>query len=204
MTDYDFIEIGTSDFNTLIRRASNTCKGLSVEPLKCYLDRLPNKSQVKKVCAAVSNCCGEIEIYYIPDDIRVTNGLPEWMKGTNSIGHPHPQVLRYLKKHGLPEELIQNQTVQVLSVQQLFDQYEVKSLGTLKVDTEGHDPIIMMAYCDLIECRPELKAKSIKFESNSLSSKLDVKVICERLERNGYRVHSTQSDTIGTLIVKAS
>ena len=39
---YDFVEIGTSDFNTLLQ-SSKDQRGLSIEPLKIYLDKLPNK-----------------------------------------------------------------------------------------------------------------------------------------------------------------
>jgi hypothetical protein len=41
---YDFIEIGTSDFETLLQESSGV--GLSIEPLKFYLDNLPNKDNV--------------------------------------------------------------------------------------------------------------------------------------------------------------
>ena len=52
---YDFIEIGTSDFHTLIESATDKTIGLSIEPIKTYLDRLPNKENVFKVQAAVSD-----------------------------------------------------------------------------------------------------------------------------------------------------
>ena len=45
---YDFIEIGTSDFDTLIQKCSDDSVGLSIEPLKSHLDRLLNKPNVKK------------------------------------------------------------------------------------------------------------------------------------------------------------
>lgn len=38
---YDFIEIGTYDFDTLIR--------ISIEPVKMYLDNLSNKNNIKKL-----------------------------------------------------------------------------------------------------------------------------------------------------------
>ena len=38
--DYDFIEIGTSDFQTLIEEASDEAIGLSVEPISYYLNKL--------------------------------------------------------------------------------------------------------------------------------------------------------------------
>ena len=43
---FDFIEIGTSDFDTLIEDASESTRGISIEPIKYYLDRLPNKENV--------------------------------------------------------------------------------------------------------------------------------------------------------------
>ena len=105
-THYDFIEIGTSDFNTLIQKATPSTVGLSVEPLKDYLDRLPTKPHVQKVNAAVSKRSGSIDLYYVPDAVRIEKGLPSWMKGTNSIGAPHPTVVRYLEKHGLPQSIV--------------------------------------------------------------------------------------------------
>ena len=37
---YDFIEIGTSDFDTLIETSNNDTVGISIEPIKYYLDNL--------------------------------------------------------------------------------------------------------------------------------------------------------------------
>ena len=39
MKHYDFIEIGTSDFDTLIESSDDNVVGLSIEPIKYYLDR---------------------------------------------------------------------------------------------------------------------------------------------------------------------
>ena len=43
---YNFIEIGTSDFRTIAETATNDKTGLCVEPLKHYLDALPNKDNI--------------------------------------------------------------------------------------------------------------------------------------------------------------
>ena len=53
--DLDFVEIGTSNFETLIQLASEDSKGLSVEGLKMYQDELPDKPGVVKVNAAISS-----------------------------------------------------------------------------------------------------------------------------------------------------
>ena len=86
---YDFIEIGTSDFHTLIESATDETIGLSIEPIKYYLDRLPNRTNVTKVQAAVSNTDDFIDIYYISNDNIVKNNLPFWVRGCNSVSKPH-------------------------------------------------------------------------------------------------------------------
>lgn len=197
---YDFIEIGTSDFNTLIQKATDSTVGLSVEPLSDYLDRLPTKRRVRKVNAAVSDKSGELLIYYVPDAVRKAHGMPAWMKGTNKIGEPHPTVTRWLEKHGLPLSLVATRRVPVYSVGRLFRLYGVRSVDFLKVDTEGHDPVILNAYLDLVERRPGLRARKILFESNTLSDRKAVAAIVERLRRNGYEVSSTRQDTTAVLV----
>ena len=56
---YDFIEIGTSDFDTLLETTTNKI-GISIEPLKFYLDSLPNNDKVIKVNWQDE----ELDIYY--------------------------------------------------------------------------------------------------------------------------------------------
>jgi FkbM family methyltransferase len=196
---YDFIEIGTSDFNTLIQKAGPETVGLSVEPMTDYLERLPDKPRVRKVNAAVSVRSGFLDLYYVPDAVRKEHGLPSWMKGTNKIGAPHPTVERYLAKHGLPATLMRRRRVPVLSVERLFREYRVGSVDYLKIDTEGHDAVILGAYLDMVERRPTLKAGRILFESNALTAREDVAALSERLRGLGYRVETRRQDTLAVL-----
>ena len=62
---YDFIEIGTANFDTLIESVDEGITGISIEPLTCYLDQLPNRNDVVKVNAALSDVDGTADIYYI-------------------------------------------------------------------------------------------------------------------------------------------
>lgn len=197
---YDFIEIGTSDFNTLIQKATASTVGLSVEPMTNYLEKLPDKPHVIKVNAAVSDKTGKMEIYYVPNDVREKYGLPNWMKGTNKVGAPHPTVMRYLKKHNLPESLMRKQTVPVLSVRKLLSDYKVGSIGLLKIDTEGHDIVILRAYLKLAQTYPSLRAAKIIFESNALSSRAEVAEMVHELEILGYLIETRRQDTIATLV----
>lgn len=196
---FDFIEIGTSDFNTLIQKAGPDTVGLSVEPLIDYLSRLPEKPHVTKVNAAVSDKSGHMDIYYVPDEVRKEYGLPSWMKGTNKIGAPHPTVMRYLAKHGLPASLMKHRRIPVLSVTGLFRRYRVGSVDYLKIDTEGHDAVILGAYLDMVEGRPGLRARRILFESNALTAREDVAALTERLRGLGYRVETRRQDTLAVL-----
>lgn len=197
---YDFIEIGTSDFNTLIQKADDTIKGLSIEPMTEYLSRLPDKKNVIKVNAAVSNKSGSLKIFFVPDDIRKEYDLPNWMKGTNSVGEPHKTVVSYLKKHDLPLSLIHSKKVPVYSISRLFSKYSVGEIDYLKIDTEGHDTTIMNAYLEAVKSKPSLMAKKILFESNSLSDKDAVAKIKNILENMGYKVTSGRQDTTAILI----
>ena len=109
---YDFIEIGTSDFDTLIESRNNQ-KGISIEPLKYYLDRLPNNPDVIKVNAALSLIKGVAEIFWVdPSDIE-NYGLPLWLKGCNSIYKPHPSTLKELQDRNL-ENLMKSMEIEVL------------------------------------------------------------------------------------------
>jgi FkbM family methyltransferase len=195
---YDFIEIGTSDFGALIQTAGPEKRGLSVEPLKEYLDRLPNKPGVTKVNAAVSWHSGEMTIFHIPDDVRRAHGLPSWVKGTNKVGAPHPTVVRLLTERGLPLSLIKETTVPVLSVEELFEDYHIASVDFLKVDTEGHDCIILSSYLDLVDSWPQFAAKRICFEANSLTPKADRDAVAARLRSMGYKVSKLGSDMWAT------
>jgi hypothetical protein len=90
---YNFIEIGTSDFDTLIENCSNEC-GLSVEPIKYYIDRLPDKPNVKKLQVAISDVDGYMDVYYISDDKIIEYNLPWWVRGSNSVNRPHPFAIK--------------------------------------------------------------------------------------------------------------
>ena len=83
----DFLEIGTCNFGTLIQKATNETKGISVEPLAYYLDQLPNKKNVIKLNYAVSfsNDESDIDIYFIPEHVIKENKLDPSIKSCNSI-----------------------------------------------------------------------------------------------------------------------
>jgi hypothetical protein len=168
LVNYDFIEIGTSNFDTLIEKASDSTIGLSVEPLNEYLDDLPNKNNVKKINAAVTyqKTNNTITIFHIPKNIIKKYNLPWWMKGCNSIGQPHPDILSSNARH-----LIKEKTVPLLNVNELFIKNKVKGIDFLKIDTEGHDHIILYGVYEWIKLlRKDFHPKKILFEHKHLKN----------------------------------
>jgi len=148
--DYDFIEIGTSDFQTLIEEASDEAIGLSVEPISYYLNKLPNPKNVTKVNAALSDKDGELNIYYIDEKYIEPYGLPWWVRGSNSINKPHPFTVQEIGQE-LYDKLVTIEAVPVIGWNTLIRDYKIKSIKYLKVDTEGHDHVILNAYLDICE-----------------------------------------------------
>jgi FkbM family methyltransferase len=186
---YDFVEIGTSDFDALIQTATDTTRGISIEPIQYYLDRLPSPTGVAKLCCAVSTTgqAAMLSMYYVPDAAIHENGLPEWLRGCNSIGSYHLQHC----KLGI-EHLVRVTHVPAYPLTRIFEQHQVTELDLLKIDTEGQDSDILLNYADNMLVRPQ----KIIFESNELSDAAKVKAVVDRYADLGYCVSQAGSDTV--------
>jgi hypothetical protein len=191
---YDFIEIGTSNFDTLIQTAIDTAVGLSIEPIQHYLDCLPDQPGVKKLNIAVSrdNTAGMLDVYYVPEDVIDAKGLPDWLKGCNSIGDYHLQHKKLNVTH-----LVAKQSVQVVPIADIFIQYDVTELYYLKIDTEGSDSEIMLHLYDYLKTEPSSKyPKKILFESNELSDTNQVELVKIKFADLGYKVAHAGYNTV--------
>jgi autotransporter strand-loop-strand O-heptosyltransferase len=144
---YDFIEIGTSDFDTLIETSNDKTVGISIEPIKYYINRLPDKQNIIKVQAALSTTDGEVDVYYIDDWKIEENNLPWWVRGSNSINNPHPFAIKELGEE-LYNSLVTIEKVPTISWKTLINTYNIGSVDYLKIDTEGHDHIIFRDFLD--------------------------------------------------------
>ncbi len=195
---FDFIEIGTSNFDTEIEKADDNTKGLSVEPIKKYLDDLPNKKNVIKVNCAISDVNEEstMKLYYIPEDVIKKNNLPDYYIGCNSIGKYHDNhIINNLQKY------VKIIDVPVISISMLFEKYNVKNTKYLKIDTEGHDPIILKSFLKWLQNKQkEDYPKKILFESSWHNSKEDIAEIKKIYENIGYKsTILSEFDTLLTL-----
>lgn len=190
--DYNFIEIGTSDFGTLIEQATDETVGLSIEPINIYLNRLPNKKNVTKVNCAVSDKDGKVPLYYVsPEDINKYH-LPSWLKGCNSIINPHPSTQKVLEEKNL-QEILKTAEVDCYCWKTLVEKYKISSVDFLKIDTEGHDCYILD---NIIESNLNIFPKRIKFENNILSDKAFVQMTLDKLINLGYKIINGGEDVV--------
>lgn len=174
------VEIGTSDFRTQAGKEY----GLFIEPVKEHFDRLP---KCLKENVAVSNYEGEIDIYYIPSSVIEHQGLFNWVRGCNSVNVPHPTLVDF----GYLEYIVCDR-VKVVRIKSLLDKHEIKRIDLLKIDTEGHDCIILNDFLDTVDIKPNV----IQFESNVLSKQMDIIKVVNRLEDKGYSCSQVKHDMV--------
>ena len=154
---YDFIEIGTSDFDTLIENAGNNKRGISIDPIQYFLDRLPDRKNCTKICAAISDEEGEADLYYIPEENIKKYDLPSFVRGSASLYNRHPFILTLLANEAEdnrlpevldPDDVIVKIKVKVTRLKSIVDQHNVEEIKILKIDAEGTDGKILLDYFD--------------------------------------------------------
>lgn len=191
MVFLDYCEIGTSDFDTLIQKAEKGDKGLSIDAIPCYLDNLPNPENWIKINAAISSKEGEVNAFYLePSDIKKYD-LPKWARGCNRLFEPHQTIVRLLQSRDLPLDLIVNKKVPMRRLVSIFSEMSVEGVYSLKVDTEGHDAVILADVFSSIPrtCYPH----QLKFESNKLSDNKAIHELIIKLIKIGYDIVSCQT-----------
>lgn len=187
---YDYIEIGTSDFETLVQKYNDEMIGLSIDPLQIYLDNLPDKKNNTKVNVAISNDNFKTKVYYIEPNKIYEHGLPDGFRGCNSIEKKHPTVSKWLDETNLSHLLLEKE-IECISFQELVDRYDISEVDYLKIDTEGYDFVIIKSML-----KTNIRPKKITFEANSLYSYDDIVDIVNILQQNGYDIWYKDKENI--------
>lgn len=183
---FDFIEVGSADFETLIEKATDETRGITIEPLGDYFDKLPDRKNVIKVQAAISDKDATDLIYYVDGAKIKEHSLPEWTSGSNSLGQPHPYLTLFYGQE-FYESLVQTKEVKTITFQTLVDTYNVQKIGYLKIDTEGHDHVVLKSYLDACEKNPSLLAETIQCEYDKLVSNIDeMNIVLKEFEKHYY------------------
>jgi hypothetical protein len=190
----DFIEIGTSDFDTEIQ--TNIGTGISIEPVKYYIDRLPDKSNVTKLNIGISNYNGKSFVYYLSPENIEKYDFPHWVRGCNTINSYHKTVENLCKEKKIKIEDVSNcYEIDVKTLFSLFMEKQINGVYYVKIDTEGHDTVILKKFYEDIPSNIYLPHK-ILFESNTLSNQTEVNEIITLYESKGYDIIYKEHDTL--------
>ena len=180
---YEFVEIGCSDFETILQEGRGG-KGISVEPLGFYLNNLPDSEDVLKVKVAISDKNEFRKIFWVRPEAIEKYDLPEWVRGCNKLDSPHPTVSRILQNKSLEWAMMED-VVECITFQTLAERYNISEISHLKIDTEGHDLVIIKSVMDYGKILPKL----ITFETNSdFVSEQELSLTIKSLEEKGYRI----------------
>lgn len=201
---YDFIEIGTSDFQTLIEKATDETMGISIDPMQFYLDRLPSPKNCVKICIAISDHEGEADLHYIPQEVIEKYNLPDWVKGGARIGSRHPFLTILIANKSLdhpigepidPDEAFAIKKVKLTRLKNIIDQYDIGSVKVMKLDVEGMDEIILSDYFKCCEEEGYPLPNNIQFE-HVLLHRQKYRELIKTAKRLGYNVFAEKDDTL--------
>lgn len=167
----DYIEVITFEQNALLSDNDNG-SGITILPLKNYLDLLPNKESNIKIQKAIDIKKGISKVYYVDEsDIQKYN-LYSWVRGCNSVGYKHPTVVKLLKDRSLDLDIIRSVEVETTTIEDIIKDYNVESFNTLKLEMEGYDLIILEDFYKLGVYPP-----NIIFKNNALTDQNKLKDI---------------------------
>lgn len=124
----NYIEIGSCYFNTLTHLSTSLgWNGTIVEPIKKFIDKLPQLDNVQYLNYAIDTERGTRDMYLFADEIAEAD---QDFHGMSSLYH----------KHGDKQYRLQ---VNTITYKDLLYLTGYKELELLKIDTEGHDLIIL-------------------------------------------------------------
>lgn len=186
--DLDFLEIGTSDIDTMIQDCDDNSIGISIEPIKYYLDKLPNKKYVKKFNIAITGdkINKKTQIYYIPFDTIIREKLPLFFRGCNKIGEYHPLHIEFNIQH-----LVKIEDVDIINIGYFLNKNKIRKIKRLKIDTEGYELNILDGLYEYISnLSDEYHPNEILFESNTSGIKFfnDINAIINKYSKIGYNL----------------
>jgi hypothetical protein len=191
----DFIEIGTSDFDTEIQK-NPTKRGISIEPVRYYLDRLPESPTCKKLNMGISNYNGVGTVNYLSEEIIKKNSFPSWVRGCNSINSYHASVSKLCKARQLNiEDIASSYDIPICTPNRVLTEQNVSGIYYLKVDTEGHDTVILKHF--FASLTPLTMPHVILFESNCLTKTDDIDEVISLYKGIGYdMIYRNNNDTL--------
>lgn len=141
-TDFFFVQIGANDgisfdpiYNLVTREK---VKGIAIEPIQDIFIQLKKNyrshPQVELLNLAIHRDQKEMVLYRVDPKKK---DYPEWTKGTPSFSKSHHKLSH------IPDNDIVEEVVKCISFNELIEQYSIKKIDLLQIDTEGYDAEII-------------------------------------------------------------
>jgi FkbM family methyltransferase len=189
-----FIQIGANDgkswdpiYPFVIKYA---LPGIVLEPLPDVFQILVHNYKrypcVIPVNAAIHKTEKTTEIYRV--DPYYYRNCPSWAVGVSSMNEQHHKFF------GIPEKYIKKETVKCMTFQELIDQFKIKHVDLIQIDTEGYDYEILK----MINYK-ELKPKLIHFEHRIKKGVMTLEQLLEisdLLHKNDFELAIEESDAV--------
>jgi len=195
--DFFFVQIGANDgvFADPIRHfvTRNQVAGLAVEPLTDVFAQLVANyrdfPKVRPVNVALHQTARTIELHRV-DPVKGAQ-LGDWTRGIASVKKSHHAV------NEVPAEVMISEIVNCVTLMELLEKHQVRSLDLLQIDTEGYDSEILKMI-DFQRIKPAL----IHFEhglSDETMSVAELKECVGLLMDQGYLVVTEPYDATAYL-----
>jgi FkbM family methyltransferase len=185
-----FIEIGTSDFDTLLPLAKQGWKGIFVEPVKYLLDNIERLENCEYVNAAIATRDGTTTINY------VENPTEEWLRGIGYTSE-HTQYSEYFWNNDFEAK---SEEVDCMRMDTLIKRYGVTEIDFLKMDIEGLELKIIEDYSWNIKPKI-LKIECAHWEIKDVDNKnVNVGALektIAQFQEMGYIIYKDSNDLYG-------
>jgi Methyltransferase FkbM domain len=166
--------------------ADDSWRGITVDARAELLDRLPNRANVEKINALItaSDVDGEADFFYVPQELVVQRGFPQWLDGCGSTRRDHA-ILRLFS-----DEAVVQKRVPTRSVASIFDRVGTQTPDVVKVDLEGGDFDVVNAMLN-----EGVRPMSLEFEVVHMSGAQRA-VLGGRLAGFGYTFVAQHGDSV--------
>ena len=190
--NYKFIDIGCSHLAVSSDLFGTDVKGIYVEPIKEYLDCLPEGKNIIKECCAITEEDGDAilnsvvvkdPVYFsasemqkiIGDKLLTAKFLGKY-SGSGQSTFANATRIRYLRGNA-----IEKIPVKTMSLRSFLNKHNVTSVDYLKIDVEGHEESILKQLLPIMQ-KGDLKInKELRFEYNQLSDKQALLKLAEEI-----------------------
>jgi FkbM family methyltransferase len=187
---YNYVDIGTSNFDTSAKFAiaDPSINVLLVEPLDFYLNSF-KRNNIKLCNCAISDTDSLATIYFLPEEyIQKTFPDKLWLRGCNKVDVAHNMVLVELQRLSIDTSVIHQREIRKITFTTLCDEFDITSIGQLKIDTEGHECLILPLIIQKI--KNGMKIQSLFIENNGNSDPVKIEnLFTQFMELNYTRIN---------------